>query len=407
MAKSDVFTPDDISKLMAEKLLQYKGKSLLEPSVGKGDLLKNIDIGTFDKVDVFDINKNYLDFISLPVNKYNVDFIETDILCKYDNIIMNPPYIKTQELNETTLTFIRDNFKQLKKGNIDIYYAFIIKCINLLTDDGCLVSITPNSFLKTKSAYELRRYIIDNRYISEIINYNKNIFKGVSVFCCITIFTKKPKKYFKYNNTVINYSDVNDYNIYNLFNNSGCKTLTDICTIRNGIATLSDKVFIHDKKLFDEPCWKCITTGKKDKYIIFPYTTDGKPIEEEIFKQTNINTYNYLLQFKDILKNRDKGKVVYNPWFSFGRTQSLKLPTNKSIYLPTFISKDKIEFTIKEPILYKSCLCIEPKDEKYLSLIVKSINNSKNFIIEQSNHKSGGWINISSRLIYQIPVIDA
>ena len=40
--KCDVFTPDDISKLMASKL-NNKG-TILEPSVGSGNLLKYINL---------------------------------------------------------------------------------------------------------------------------------------------------------------------------------------------------------------------------------------------------------------------------------------------------------------------------------------------------------------------------
>ena len=41
-SKCDVFTPDDISKLMASKL-NNKG-NILEPSVGTGNLLKYINL---------------------------------------------------------------------------------------------------------------------------------------------------------------------------------------------------------------------------------------------------------------------------------------------------------------------------------------------------------------------------
>ena len=37
-------------------------------------------------------------------------------------------------------------------------------------------------------------------------------------------------------------------------------------------------------KLYDEPCWKIISTSESDKFIIYPYDTDGQIIEEEEFK---------------------------------------------------------------------------------------------------------------------------
>jgi len=57
----DIFTPDDISKQMA-LYLNNEG-NLLEPAVGKGNLLTNININAYNHVDIYDIKQNYLDEI--------------------------------------------------------------------------------------------------------------------------------------------------------------------------------------------------------------------------------------------------------------------------------------------------------------------------------------------------------
>ena len=94
--KSDVFTPDKISKIMSE-FLNGSG-NILEPSVGDGQLLKFIDKSKYDNIDVYDIKKEYLDKLEDNDNlkKYHEDFITKEIITKYKNIIMNPPYIKIQ-----------------------------------------------------------------------------------------------------------------------------------------------------------------------------------------------------------------------------------------------------------------------------------------------------------------------
>ena len=55
--KCDVFTPDTISKIMASKLGNQG--SLLEPSVGTGKLLTYLDINHYDKVDLYELKKEY------------------------------------------------------------------------------------------------------------------------------------------------------------------------------------------------------------------------------------------------------------------------------------------------------------------------------------------------------------
>ena len=55
----DIFTPDDISKQMASYL--HNEGILLEPAVGKGNLLTNINLNAYNHIDVYDIRQNYLD----------------------------------------------------------------------------------------------------------------------------------------------------------------------------------------------------------------------------------------------------------------------------------------------------------------------------------------------------------
>ena len=403
--KCDVFTPDRIVKIMSNKLKQ--SGSLLEPSVGTGNLLKYINQELFERIDVYELKKEYIDEIKYPnIIKYNTDFLRAEIHSKYDNIIMNPPYIKVQDLTIEYRDFIKSKFSILKKGMVDIYYAFILKCIDLLKNDGIMVSITPNSYLYNKSAIGLRKYLIDNKYIQEIIDFkSEKVFKGVSVYCCITIFSKIEKEYLIYNNKKIFYSEIDkNYSIFNSNNISG-KTLKNICRISNGIATLRDKIYIHDKKLYNESCWNEITNSKKLKYIIYPYK-NGEIIQDDQFKKENPLTYEYLFNNKEELLKRDKGHKKYPTWYAYGRTQSLKKPKNKSIYIPCFIDPEKIEeyIEIKEPILYQGCFCIEPNNVNDIELIKKNIINNIEFIKSSSSKRSGDWINLSSRILYQIPL---
>ena len=400
--KSDIFTPDYISKLMCSKL--YNKGCLLEPAVGIGNLLKNLNIYNYDSIDVYDIKKEYLEKIEEPlITKYYNDFIKTPITKKYNNIIMNPPYIKIQDLSLEYRKYLKDNFDMLKNGLVDIYYAFIVKCLNLLDDDGIMVSITPNTYLYNKTSLDLRKYLFNNTYIKEIIDFkDKKIFEDVSVYCCITIFTKTKKEELIYNDSKIKYSDIiKNYSLFNL--NTSTHKLKDICKIRNGIATLRDKIFIHNNKLFDEKCWKEIITGPIIKYIIYPYE-NCIIINENKFKLDNPLTYEYLLKNKEELSKRDKGNKTYSEWYAYGRTQSIKYIDKLCIYLPCFIDPKSIKKNIytNKNILHCSCLCIEPNNDIDINIIINILINNIDFISSNSSKRSAGWINISSRTLYDI-----
>jgi hypothetical protein len=404
--KCDIFTPDTITKLMTLKLNQ--SGTLLEPSVGVGNLLKYINTSSYDTVDVYEIKKEYLDEITISnVNKYNCDFLKESTDTTYDNIIMNPPYIKIQDLSSEYRDYLKESFAILNNGMVDIYYAFIIKCLTLLSSNGTMVSITPNSYLYNKSSLQLRKYLFDNKYVTEIIDFKeKKVFKEASVYCCITIFKKdNEQNYLLYNDKKILYTDIlKNYSLFN-FNTTNNGYLKDICKIRNGIATLRDKIFIHSSKLFDELCWREITNGARKKYIIYPYT-DSVIIDEPTFKKTNPETYNYLCQHKEELKKRDKGKKIYPAWYAYGRTQSINNSKKKCLYVPCFINPELIEKNIFKhtDILHHSCLCIEPNNEENIDSIISCIINNIEFIKNNSSKRGGGWINMSSRVLYDIPL---
>jgi len=402
--KCDVFTPPKIAQLMSQKL--KKGGKLLEPAVGTGDLLKFINSHDYDEIDVYDIKEKYLAEIEKEnVNKHLADFVQTEIDKCYDNIILNPPYIRIQDLSPEYREYIKTNFSQLEHGLVDLYYVFLIKCLTLLQEDGIMVAITPNSYLYNKSAFALRKYLLTNKYIEEIIDYqSEKVFDNISVYCCITIFTKKHKNSLIYNDKVINYEDI-DSRDYSLFSRRvGEQTLRDICKIRNGIATLRDKIFIHAKPLFDEECWQKISNSKEIKYIIYPYR-DGAIIEETEFKKHNPQTYQYLLDHKAELAQRDKGNKKYPAWYAYGRSQSLlKSKAKHIILLPTFMDPDNIILVKREPILFYGCLCIEPYNEKDLMKIIDTIVNNFDQIVQKSSKRGGGWINVSSRIVYDLPL---
>lgn len=398
--KCDIFTPDFISSKMADKLL--KSGTLLDPCVGTGNLLKFLNLNNYTQVELYELKDEYIKHINDRKNiKKNIgDFLKMNINYQYTNIILNPPYIKIQELEADYRDFLRDKFKL--KGNMDIYYAFILKCLDLLSDDGVMVSITPNSYLYNKSSFDIRKYLIDNRLLKEIIDFgHEKVFKNASVYTCITIFSKSHKESFIYNGVEKLYNNIHNYSFFEK-KPASTKTLKDICKIKNGIATLRNNIYIHDEKLFDEPCWKPVTSGKKIQYIIYPYENEIV-VSEDTFKNNNPSTFKYLEENKTELAKRDNGNKTYPMWYSYGRTQSIK-PCKKAIIMPCFCDPENIENYIRivEDTLYYSCLCIEPINCDDIQLIIDVIIKNKLYIKQNSSKRSGGWINLSSSVLNSI-----
>ena len=390
--------------------------NLLEPAVGEAALLNHLNLDNYENIDIYDIHEKYLE--KCPNNKnimkFNEDFLMKDIKTKYKNICMNPPYIKIQDLSEKYRKFLKEEWGL--SGSTDIYYGFIYKCIELLDDDGVLVMITPNSYLNNSSAKGIRKYLLNNKLIKKIIDFkSEKIFPNVSTYTCITIISKTKNDeilYINYNNKEeinIKYSDICDetYNIFNKKTDKTKITLKDICIIRNGLATLKDEVFMKPIKLYDEPCWKIISTSESDKFIIYPYDTNGQIIEEEEFKVINPETYKYLESNKSLLESRENnGGKEYKVWYQYGRTQALKISKNDQVmYLPSFTDPNNINYNIKEPQLYIHSIQVDIFDKNYTYENIKDIiEKNKKYLIDNCNRRGGGWINLKTSVLNRLVV---
>lgn len=156
-----------ISKEIQEKLLNdYTStpNNILEPSCGIGHLLQLV-YKKFSNITAIDIDNDVLNISEklFPLIDYKCcDFLTTNIEKKYDLIIANPPYFEILKKN------VPEEYKEICSGRVNIYYLFLYKCINLLSDNGELRFIIPKSFLSNKYAEKLRKFLISKCIIIDI-----------------------------------------------------------------------------------------------------------------------------------------------------------------------------------------------------------------------------------------------
>lgn len=108
----------------------------------------------------------------------------------FDAVIGNPPYVMLQNL-ETREVFDYSLRKfESAKYKIDTYQIFTEQSVKLLKENGLLGFITPNTFLKNIHSEPLRKFILNNCIIQEILLFNYSVFAAASVDTCIFIFEK-------------------------------------------------------------------------------------------------------------------------------------------------------------------------------------------------------------------------
>jgi len=107
-------------------------------------------------------------------------------------VIGNPPYVFAREnFNDIIKRYFKDNFKT-SQYQVNLFILFIEKTISILKNKGEFTIIVPNSMLMISSAKNLRKYLLNQTSLNEIINLMGYSFEGVNVETII-ISSKKER----------------------------------------------------------------------------------------------------------------------------------------------------------------------------------------------------------------------
>lgn len=313
------------------------------------------------------MGNSLIDFSMIDVDRHIQEAIQIkpfswDLVLdkKFDLIIGNPPYAKTEDIKKNVCEFEYNCYSQYYKTaykQYDKYYLFVERAHSLLNDDGLLCYIIPNKFAKIASGKELRKLISEKKLLKLFIDFNFNqVFKDKTTYTSIVELSNKICDTFEYNyiedynywkancNEIDNISyksDLIDDNIWMLSNNieeikfyknisKNSIKLSDIATPFNGIQTSANKVYVISEKEIIKETEKLLYFKKNDKeyaiekkllkkyyqptakgeknlgsydplfsnkFIIFPYDNDGNLLD--LTKDEYTNGYNYLKDFYD------------------------------------------------------------------------------------------------------------
>lgn len=343
----------------------------------------------------------------------------------FDCIIGNPPYVRSKNIDVNTRSFL-SAWNVSKVGNVDLYIPFFEIGLSLLNKSGKLGYISPNTFLQSVNGRALRNLIKTDMYNLKIIDFRDvQIFDNVTNYTCITVIDKKKRggevsyyrmaeealstaksftQYllvqFPYDSPWRMESAKNDEIIYCL-EHAGAPL--ESWKIRNGLATLKNDLFffVPEKedinyfyRTYKGVQYKiekniCIKIAKPNvikseqelennkEVAIFPYRIRDTKVclmqEDEITKNFP-NTYQFLMDNKTILQQRDKGNGKYSAWYAYGRTQGMN-NFGKKILLP-YISGSPIAIISTDEKLLFYCgyaLFSDDLDElKILKLFLES-----------------------------------
>jgi len=318
----------------------------------------------------------------------------------FDAVIGNPPYIRIQAMKEWApleVEYYKQRFASASKGNYDIYVAFVEKGLELLNDNGRFGFILPNKFFNALYGANIRKILAEGRNLSKIVHFgDQQVFSGSTTYTCLLFLDKLKKRKFEFHmaeNLVdwklngkstkgkISLNDVksDEWNfvvgeqaeLFNKLRKMPMKLENIAEKIYQGLITGADSVFILknvscnrfisdatkkeyslEKDLIHPLCKGSVDIkryfiGDLTKSILFPYKIENGQAQllstQELEKNYPL-IWKYLLENRNTLESRERGKWKHNRWYAFGRSQNLNAMEQKKILTPSIA--DSASFTV-------------------------------------------------------------
>lgn len=262
---------------LKELVMEYKKPDNLRSEIGE-----EIELIKFELDDNYCLSNKFEWRYEFPeVLDDNGDFIGFDI------IIGNPPYVATDKIENNMKEFFRKKYVSAK-GRLNLYVLFCEAGLNILNKNGLLSYIIPYTILKNSSYHNLRKHILDNYSLDEIVNFeNTKIFTDAVVDSIIITIGNYQNSNdvrviekinsFKNNNYLMNVVSQNDFKTggytFDIDSNSLIKRINiesqklgEIINFKQGIITGDNKKFVSKNK--KEGVVKILNGRDFDKYSI-------------------------------------------------------------------------------------------------------------------------------------------
>lgn len=238
-----VFTKTSVAKFMVDLFDLPKDARILDPCFGDGVFIKALLQESFLNVVGYEIDSRFVKKFksknpSLEV--YCKDFLATQK--KYDGIIMNPPYIRQESIDNLAEYGISKKklrcqkiFQWLPKTS-NLYMYFVTKAIDLLNDGGQLVAIFPDSWSKSKTGIAFKQFLMKNCEIVKKISmentspFDDEVLTNVVILKLIKRATERKRVAIQSKTMLTDYLTID---------------LLSIAKVRRGITTGANKLFIN------------------------------------------------------------------------------------------------------------------------------------------------------------------
>ena len=365
--------------------------------------------------------------IDSDFNLYHHDSLKTNWKVQFDNIVGNPPYVKFQDLSDENRSYLVKQWTTVEGGSFNLYFAFFELGYKLLKPSGKLGYITPNNYFTSIAGESLRKFFQHKKCVTRIIDFSHKKVFDAQTYTALTFLNKQtndaiifdrikegcsPEEFLPNANGSPNYIKELNFKKWRLLKADEQQNIKIIETIGEpigklfdicvGIATLKDDVFFIDgnstkngyyikntengifeiEKEIVKPVYKISDfktqeeAERNTRKIICPYNIKNgiaSAISENDFQKKFPKCYKYFISEKEKLLARDKGKVKFEPFFVWGRTQGLTR-VGKKILNPTFSQHPRFLLVVEEDGFFTNGYGLYFREQKINGLFKDLVN---------------------------------
>lgn len=358
MNLGQVYTKRMVADFMTSMFSVARKSRILDPCFGRGVFVRSVLENTDYLIDGVEIDEHSFRLFENPAparcTLSNGDFF--DIESEYDGVIMNPPYVRQEEIEELASLGITKRKLQSAcslmsiSSKANLYMYFILRAILLLRNGGELIAIFPNSWTNTPVGCHFREQINHHGCITDFINVQGEAFEGSPmVDVCILKFVKGLTGTTKLRRMCIN---GDTYTIESIDEQKGNSVkelvrLKSVANIRRGITTGANKLFVNPPLFMQDHLVGILSSPKDFEGYTTKLSRQDKLLAIQKSEELTEEEKAYLQNCANIIIREGKPLTLKNliksgtPWYF------ISIPATPQIVF-SYIVRNNLKFVLNE-----------------------------------------------------------